>query len=190
MKSAIRKCFLTDGLVTEARTNEALELGRALLAKDNTPTTGEEVESYLGPIETVDSEQDLQEFNVEIGDTNTDTNTVTAVTNTATADTNTVTADTNTVAADTNTVAADTNTVTADTNTVTAVTNTVTADTNTVTADTNTVTADTNTVTLNIEGGSNNSYINSTITYNVNVAKRVRIPNTMRGGVKKGKYSS
>ena len=65
MKKTIRKCFSNDGLVKEARTPEALVAARALLAVDNAPINGEELQPDLGPIAEEDDEGD-QEFLVEV----------------------------------------------------------------------------------------------------------------------------
>jgi len=67
MKSVIRNCFLNNGMVKKAKTDAALVDGRALLAKDDTPTVGEEVDDDLGPVEEagIDGEQ---EFEIEVDD--------------------------------------------------------------------------------------------------------------------------
>ena len=60
MKTAIRKCFLINGMVSTARTTEALAIATELLKANNEPPQGEEVEIDAGPVEedtTGDEEQ-------------------------------------------------------------------------------------------------------------------------------------
>jgi hypothetical protein len=73
MKDVIRKCFLNHGLVAEARTPRALTTARELLAVDNTPIVGEELESDLGPLDEGDIDGD-QEFLIDTTDANEDEN--------------------------------------------------------------------------------------------------------------------
>jgi hypothetical protein len=167
MKAVIRNCFLTNGLVKEARTPAALQSARALLAVDNTPTVGEEVECDLGAVDE-DSADGEQEFVVEIGEggDNVPVDTESA----AIPDTHAVIPDTHATIPDTHA-----NSAIPDTNTAAdgAIPDTH-ADADAAIPDTHATIPDTNTAAtvgpyIVISGGTANN-----VTYNVNIASTIK----------------
>jgi len=62
MKDVIRECFLEDGLVRRARTLDALVAARVLLAADNEPVVGEELQPDLDPLTTTMRSMAIKNF--------------------------------------------------------------------------------------------------------------------------------